>query len=132
DIAPADTRLIAVALELEPPVVDPDAGAVELGVRERKTGARRALVGQQLAALRIGERRMRKDDLPRVEAARVVALLRRSGAEERDLEAERAIEPAGDVPPLGTKLGMRAVIARKDEALAWRDTRVHGGIRPGN
>ena len=98
---------------------------------QREARARRALVGQQLATLRIGERRVRQDDLPRIEAARVVALLFRASAEECDLEAERPVEPARDVPPFGTELGMRAVIAWKNEALARRDARIGGGIRPG-
>src|SRR5258706_1184279 len=131
DVAASDPCLVEAALELEPTVVDPDAGAVELGMREREPGARRALVGQQLAALRVGERGVREDDLPRVEAARVVALLLRAGAKERDLEAERPVKPAGDVPPLVAGFGMRAVVARKDEALSGHDPRIGRGFRPG-
>ena len=67
EVARRDLRLVAVALELEAPVVDPHAGAVELGVREREAGARRALVVQQAAALRIGQRGVREQDLSRVE-----------------------------------------------------------------
>src|SRR5437764_8810838 len=77
----------------------------------------------EASAPRIRERRVREEHLPRVEAARVVALLLGPRAEEGDLEAERAIQPAGDVPPFGAELRMRAVIARENER-AWRDARV--------
>src|SRR3954469_14875953 len=58
---------------------------------------------------------MREQDLARIEAGRVVALLLWPRAEEGDLEAERSFQPAGDVPPLGAEVGMRAVVAREDE-----------------
>src|SRR5207247_1872051 len=59
--------------------------------------------------------------LARIEAARVVGLFLRPRAEEGDLEAHRPVEPAGDVPPLGAVLGMRAVIARELQAMARND-----------
>src|SRR6266850_390173 len=58
---------------------------------------------------------MREEHLPRVEAARVVALLLGPRAEERDLKPERSVQPARDVPPLGAEFGMRAVVAREFE-----------------
>src|SRR6266513_6337577 len=42
-----DLRVVSIPLEREPPVVDPDAGALGLGVREREPGARRALLVDQ-------------------------------------------------------------------------------------
>jgi putative ABC transport system permease protein len=125
-----DARLVAVTLQLQPPVVDPHAGAAELGLREREAGARRALVVQQASARRVAQRGMREQHLLRVEAARVGALLLRPRAEERDLEAEAVLEPAGDVPPLDAKLGMRAVIARKDEPRVGRHIRIAHAGRP--
>ena len=44
EVARRDVRVIAVAMKLEPPVVDPYASAVELGLREREPRARGALV----------------------------------------------------------------------------------------
>jgi len=104
--------MVLVPLENQPPVVDPDAGALGLGVREREAGARRALLVDQAAALRVGDGGVGQQYLARIEAARVVGLLLRTRAEEGDLEADRAVEPAGDVPPLGAVVRMRAVIAR--------------------
>src|SRR3989442_3079147 len=109
----------------QPPVVDPDAGAPGLGVRERETGARRALLVEQAAALRVGDGGVGKQYLARIEAARVVGLFLRTRAEEGDLEAHRPVEPAGDVPPLGAVVGMRAVIARELQAMVRNDA----GIR---
>src|SRR5204863_9335715 len=94
DLARADARAEPLAVLLEAPVVDPDAGALGLGVRERHARARRALLVDQAAALRVGERGVREEDLARVEAARVVALVLRPHTEERDLESHRAVEPA--------------------------------------
>jgi hypothetical protein len=124
EIARGDLRLVALPLQLEPPVVDPDAGAVELGVREREAGAGGALVVREPAALRIGERRVREEDLSGVEFARIVAGLFRPRAEECDLESNRPARcpyPAGDVPPLDAELGMCAVIAREGELAVGRD-----------
>src|SRR3954454_25043618 len=79
-----DACLIAIGLELELPVVDPDTGTVGLGVRQGKAGARRALIVHQPAALRIRQRSMREQDLARVEAAGIRAFLIRPRAEKRD------------------------------------------------
>ena len=124
EVARRDARLVARALERQAPVVDPYAGAVGLGVRERESGARRALVVHQPPALRVRERSMREKDLPGIEAARVVALLRRPRAEEGDLEADPAVEPAGDVPPFDAEIGMRAVIAWKRQPVPGNDARI--------
>src|SRR5687768_1233774 len=110
-----DRRVIALAIEFEPPVVDPHAGALELGVRERKAGASGALVVHQAAALRVAERRVREENLPGIEAARVIGDLFGTRAKKSDLKAQRSGEPAGDVPPLDAVVGMRAVVARKGE-----------------
>src|SRR5258708_5405232 len=123
ELARRDLGVVAVAFEKQLPVVDPDAGALGLGLGERVPGARSDLVVQQAGALRIRERGVREEHLARVEAARVVALLFRPRAEEGDLEAERPIEPSGDVPPLGAEIRMRAMIAREFER-ARRDYRV--------
>src|SRR5438477_7261246 len=58
---------------------------------------------------------MGEEDLPGVEAARVVALLLGPCAEEGELEAERTIQPARHVPPLGAEFRMRAMVAREFE-----------------
>src|SRR5437879_7761648 len=121
EFARCDLRVVLVPLEHQPPVVDPDAGALGLGVRERETGARRALLVDQAAALRIGDGGVGQQYLARIEAARVVGLFLRPRAEEGDLEAHRPVEPAGDVPPLGAVLGMRAVIARELQAMVRND-----------
>src|SRR5258706_4613930 len=115
---------IALSLQLEPPVVDPHAGAVGLGVRQRKTGARGTLVVQQLAELRVGDRGMGKQQLARIERARIGTLLVGTSAKERDLEADRAVEPAGDVPPLGAKFRVSAMVTGKDELFSRNNFRV--------
>src|SRR5207302_8128420 len=101
-----DLRVVLISLEREPPVVDPDAGALGLGVRQREPGARRALLVDQAAALRVGDGGVGKQYLEWIEAARVVGLFSRPRAEESDLEAHRPVEPAGDIPPLGAVLRM--------------------------
>ena len=104
DVASADARLVAITLELQPPVVD----------RRRSVGSacasenRAPRAGRQ--SRRAGRERRMREMIPRIEAARL--LLCSSGrAKERDLEGA-AIQPSGDVPPLGAEL-KSAVIARK-------------------
>src|SRR5258708_8783603 len=77
----------------------------------------------QVPLLRIGERGVREKPLPRIEAARVVALLLRPRAKEGDLESLRTVQPAGDVPPLAAEFGMRAMVAREFER-SWTNDRV--------
>src|SRR5258708_26164051 len=77
----------------------------------------------QVPLLRIGERGVREEHLPRIEAARVVALLLRPRAKEGDLESLGTIQPSGDVPPLAAEFGMRAMVARKFER-SWTNDRV--------
>src|SRR5687767_4014394 len=109
EIARGDACVVAIAVLLEPPVVDPYAGALELGVRERESGARGALVVHQPPALGIAQRRVREEDLARVELARVIGFLLRPGAKERDLEPERTCQPSRDVPPLDARSEERRV-----------------------
>src|SRR5690348_16175389 len=73
---------------------------------------------------------MRKEDLPRVEGARVVGLLVRAGAEEGHLKTHRVVEPTGDVPPLGAELRMRAVVAREGESPPRSHLRINDVCRP--
>src|SRR6266513_5980465 len=127
-----DLRAVLISLEHQPPVVDPDAGAVGLGLRQREPGARRALLVDQAAALRVGDGGVGKQYLERIEAARVVGLLLRPRTEESDLEAHRPVEPAGDIPPLGAVLRMRAVIAGKNKTRPRRDHRIAQLRRPGD
>ena len=97
-------------------------------LREPESRARRALVVPQAAERRIGDRRVREQQLRRREAARAVFGHARARAKERDLHAEvaaaRVAHPARDVPPLRAKRGMAAVIARKRE----RDAALDSGI----
>src|SRR5687767_327444 len=53
EIARRDAGVVAIAVLLEAPVVDPYARALELDLRERESCARRALVVHQPAALGI-------------------------------------------------------------------------------
>src|SRR5207302_4462448 len=125
-----DLRVVFVSFEHQPPVVDPDAGAAGLGVRQREPVARRTLLVDQAAALRVGDGGVGKQYLERIEAARVVGLFLRPRAEEGDLEAHRPAEPAGDIPPLGAVVRMRAVIARKNKLRPRRDQRIAQLRRP--
>ena len=77
------------------PVVDPDRGSGFLGLREREPGARRALLVHQPAVPRIGDRRVGEQDLPWAEGAGIVLPDAGPRSEERDLEADRSVEPAG-------------------------------------
>src|SRR5258708_21755566 len=117
-------RVVSVSVLLQAPVVDPDAGAGFRGLRERDPGARRALLVHQPAVPRIGDRRVREQDLSRAEGAGIILGDVRPCPEERDLEADRPIEPAGDVPPLRAEIRMRAVIARERKLGAWFYNRV--------
>jgi len=109
----------AVGQATQPPVVDRHVGVAARGLREAQPLACDPLAVQQMADCRIGERGVREQDLARRERARVIRADPRGGAEEGDLEAAmrapRSVDPPGDVPPFGTVIGMRAMIAREDE-----------------
>src|SRR5262249_54427796 len=60
DLRARYARLVTLAFEFQAPVVDPDASAVELGVRQRQPGARGAFLVDEVATLRIGKRGVRE------------------------------------------------------------------------
>jgi hypothetical protein len=97
------------------------------------TGARGELVVHEMSDLRIGERRVREEQLPRGEAARVRLRKSRPIAKERDLEAVVASaavpDPAGHVPPFVAKFRMTAEVARKAQHVAGHDLRIVVGLR---
>src|SRR5580704_11215293 len=72
---------------------------------------------------------MREQNLLGGKSARIVFIDCGARAEERHLETERVasagIEPSGDVPPLGAKFGMRAMVGGKTH----RHARAHLGIK---
>src|SRR5438309_65330 len=117
EIARRDLRRVAALYLLERPVFDRDFGAPLLRLGEPEACARGALIVQQLSRTRIGECRMREEQLPRREAARNVFGEARPVEKKRDLYAQlfaaRRCEPAGDVPPFAAKLRMAAVVARE-------------------
>src|SRR5438552_4251270 len=117
EIARGDFRLVPASGLLEPPVLDRDLGAALFGMGEPEARARRALVVQQPTGRRIGERRVREQQLPRREPAGKFFGDARTVAKESKLHAElpaaRRLEPSGDVPPFVAELRMAAVIARE-------------------
>jgi hypothetical protein len=127
EFARRDVRLVAIAGARERPVVDESPCRFRLDPREAESRARRALVVVETAVPRIGERRMREHELPRRERASIRLGNARPVAKERDLHtplpARGVPDPAGGVPPLGAKLRVGAVIARKHER-ARLDARV--------
>src|ERR1700736_6735171 len=66
----------------------------------------------------------------RCEGAGIVLVNSGLGAKKRDLKAERLAalggQPTGDVPPLGAKLRVTAVIRRKYQRLIGIDGCIHG------
>src|SRR3712207_1039678 len=78
-----------------------------------------------MAAPHVAERSMRDHDLTRRECAWIALVDVRACAEKGHLEAEIApagiLDPTGDVPPLGPKRRMRAVVLWK----AKRGARPH-------
>src|SRR5206468_12422323 len=89
---------------------------------------RGALVVQQPAGRRIGERSMREEQLPRRKPAGKVFGDARPVAEKSDLHAElpaaRRLEPSGDVPPFAAELRMAAVVARELQRCALAHRRI--------
>ncbi len=126
--ARGDLRPVHVAIERQRPVVDDDAGRVLARLRKTKALARCALVMPQPAGPGAHERRVREQQLPRSERARILFVHARPVAEERDLHAiivARAVgEPSRHVPPLDAEIGMAAVVAREAESVAGLDRRI--------
>src|SRR5581483_10031012 len=112
-----DAGAISVALEPQRPVVDGNLGGGLRESCETKACTRHALVGPQSPQPRIGDGGVGEQELARCEGARVVFLHFGPIAEEGDLHAviapARILQPTGDVPPLGSIIGMGTVIAWK-------------------
>src|SRR6266849_3634895 len=117
EIARRDLRRVAAPGLLERPVFDHDLGAALFGLGEPEPRARGALIVQQPCGERIGERRMREEQLPRREPAWNIFCNARPVAKKSDLHSELPaagrLEPAGDVPPFAAELRMAAVVARE-------------------
>ena len=84
---------------------------------------------QKVAAGRFRQRDMREQQLPRGKPAGVARIDWRPGAEKRHLKpqvlAVGSAQPAGDIPPFGAKLLMRAVIGGEVQG----HTRTHDRVR---
>src|SRR2546425_3939368 len=126
EIARRDLRRVAAPGLPQRPVFDRDLGAALFGLGEPQARARGALIVQQRCGERIGERRVREEQLPRREPALNIFRNARPVAKESDLHAELPaagrLEPAGDVPPFAAELRMAAVVSRElqHRALAHR------------
>src|SRR5712691_882342 len=126
EIARRDLRRVAAPGLRERPVFDRDLGAALFGLGEPEPRARGALIVQQPTGRRIGERRVRKEQLPRRKPARNIFGDARPVAKKSDLHAELPaagrLEPARDVPPFAAELRMAAVVSRElqHRALAHR------------
>ncbi len=133
EVGRRDRDDVAAVRAGELPVADPHPRVGSVGTREIEHRARCALVVQQSARPGIRERRVGEHELPRREPAGARLCHARPAAEERHLEAVflpvARFDLPGEVPPLGTKVGVRAVIARKAQ---HRLRRRHGeGFRRG-
>jgi len=135
EIARSDPRNVAILCELQRPVLDPDMRVAFVGAGETQPRARRTLVVTQAATSRVGECRMREDDLLRRERARILFLDAGASAKERDLNAEivavRILDPARDVPPFRAEGRVAAVIARERELQTGFDIWILGRCRSG-
>ena len=108
-------------MALQAPVTQLQSGVAGGGQRQTKAFARNALVMPEFFPLHIGHCRMRKDQL----FGRKFRLqtLRRThpGAEKCQLKTEftrlssQAARMAGDVPPLGAQVGVRAMVGREHQ-----------------
>jgi len=136
EIARSDPRNVAILCELQRPVLDPDMRVAFVGAGETQPRARRTLVVTQAATSRVGECRMREDDLLRRERARILFLDAGASAKERDLNAEivavRILDPARDVPPFRAEGRVAAVIARERELQTGFDIWILGRCRSGD
>jgi len=87
------------------------------GTGEIECRARDPLIVAKAPERRVGDRGVGKDQLPRRECARTRLRDPWTAAEERDLDTDLAVlsiaKPARDIPPLGAKGGVAAVIARE-------------------
>jgi len=67
----------------------------------------------------VAQCRVRNQHLPRCERTRIIVATRRTCTKKSDLKTQRItrriFQPAGDVPPFGTKLRMAAFVARKHQ-----------------
>src|SRR5258706_4140007 len=128
EIARRDLRHVAAPGLLERPVFDRDLGAALFGLGEPEPRARGALIVQQPRGRRIGERRMREEQLPRREPARKVFGDTRPVAKKSDLHAELfaagRFEPASDVPPFAAELRVAAVVAPELQRYALAHRRI--------
>src|SRR3989449_4560041 len=126
EIARRDLHRVAAPGLPQRPVFDRDLGAALFGLGEPQARARGALIVQQRCGERIGERRVREEQLPRREPALNIFRNARPVAKKSDLHAELPaagrLEPAGDVPPFAAELRMAAVVSRElqHRALAHR------------
>src|SRR5450631_2508960 len=99
-------------------------------VDESHSGTANALVLPQPAAVRVADGAMRDQQLMRCEGARIVLVNIGLGAKKRDLKAQRLAvlggQPTGDVPPLGAKLRVAAIIRGKYQRLTGSDWCIGG------
>jgi hypothetical protein len=97
-------------------------------LRETPARAGGALIVPQSADARIRDRRVREQQLDRRKTTRTGPRDTRPRAKKGDLDAEvvavAVVHPTGDVPPLGAKRRVAAVIARKRERRAGGDGRI--------
>ena len=108
-------------MALQAPVAQLQSGVSSSGQRQAKAFAGNALVMPEFLPLYIGQCRMRKDKLFgrkfRLQALRRI----HPGAEKCQLKTEftrlrrQAARMAGDVPPLGALVGVRAMVGRKHQ-----------------
>src|SRR5690606_22387717 len=124
-VCSADRRAIDITFPTQRPVIDVHGETALLGFGQAEAGARRTFCTQQRTLLRIADRSMRKQQLLRRKARRIVFVEAGAGAEEGDLEATfhagLIFHPACDVPPFGAKLRMTALVLWKGNLVAGHD-----------
>src|SRR5678809_1520921 len=107
---------------LQRPIVERDIHVGIGSFRQSESLPCRALIVEQMPDIRIGECCMCKQTLLGRKGAVIALIDGRTCTEECHLKAQRTplrrIEPARDVPPLVSELGMGAMIAREAERYA--------------
>ena len=114
-----DPGLVALLLQPQFPVPEPDLGPTSRRPGQGRQGTLRRLGMPQATAGGIGDGGVGEDQVTGGEAAGVIGADAGTDPEEGELKPPldpvRIAEPAGDIPPLDAKVRMGAGVVRKDQ-----------------